>query len=91
MRKASRIQENSPQIQLGICPISEMTFAPQSRDSVTRLLTGLQHVYLDEVCREEIINEIRLMVNNGKMGGRERKRRFRLLEPLAKLFHNEVK
>ena len=74
MRKASRIQENSPQIELGICPINEMTFAPQSRDSVTRLLAGLQRVYLDEVCREEIINEIRLMVTNGKTGaekGRE--------------------
>ncbi len=64
MRKAFRIQENSSEIQLGYCSISEIKFDPRSRDSVTRLLAGLQCVYQNVDCREAVINEVRLMVTN---------------------------
>ena len=62
MRKAFRIAENSSEIQLGHCSISDLRFDPRSRDGVTRLLTGLQCVYQDEAYRETIIHKIKLMI-----------------------------
>jgi hypothetical protein len=62
MRKAFRIQENSPEIELGYCSITDIKFDPRSRDSVTRVLAGLQCAYQDTDFRKEIINEIKSMV-----------------------------
>jgi len=65
MRKGFRIQENSPEIQLGYCSITDIKFDPRSRDSVTRVLAGLQCAYQDKDFREEIITEIKRMVCRG--------------------------
>ena len=65
MREAFRIQENSAEIQLGYCSITDIKFDPRSRDSVTRLLAGLQCAYQDKDFRGEIISEIKKMVCRG--------------------------
>ena len=62
MRKEFRIQENLSKIQLRYCSITDIKFDPQSRDSITRVLAGLQCTYQDKDFREEIITDIKRMV-----------------------------
>jgi hypothetical protein len=60
--------------ELGVIPISEMRFDPQSRDDIPQLLHGLQYIYTNSETQKAVFDILETIIppkidkNNGRPG-----------------------
>ncbi len=61
MRKRYEIQQ-----QLGTTPIEEISLSLKSRDECPAILRALQHIFMDDSLREQVLSLVEEVVSGGK-------------------------